>query len=1286
MTTTDLKNHVYAEDEVTEATLDYFGGDELAANVWVTKYALRNKADELVEKTPDDMHRRLAREFARVEAQHPNPLSEEEIYGLLKDFKYIVPQGSPMYGIGNDYTLSSLSNCVVITAPEDNITSIMNTGRDMANLFKNRAGVGVDLSKLRPEGMAVSNSARTTSGAWSFADYFSNVCRMIGQNGRRGALMLSLDIRHPDAEKFATMKADLTKVTGANVSLKITDDFMVAVRDKTTFLQQWPVDSDNPTYTREIDASALWEVIVAQATATAEPGILLWDNIIKTLPADLYPGFKTESTNPCGEIPLCGGADSCRLISVNLKHFVKNPFSEDAFFDYDEFSSVVRVAMRLNDDLVSLEAEKLMEVLGRSETEDEARLWRSALDKCEQGRRTGLGTHGLADALARLCMGYDSEEGIEEISRIYEAFRNAAYRESVAMAKDRGPFPLYDKDLEEGHPYISLLPGDIRADMEKYGRRNISILTNAPTGSVSICSQTSSGIEPVFRNSYTRRRKLSHNETNIQADFVDDLGDRWQEYTVYHHNVEDYLQDYDKAGEGGLPGYFVQSDEIDWTRRIDVQAAITKSIDHSVSSCLASGRHMVHTSEGLRYIEDIASSGEEGFCAPSLDAMTLNHEGKKVKIDEAYVNGPSQTLIVTCVGGEEIIATPNHKLRVLVEGYKQEWKRVDELERGDLIVGRKGLGCFGNHRKTIQSIMGKFEPTCRDNVGNCKSINIPKTLTLDMARLLGYMISDGSVNDNGITLSQLNNNVVQDFENIVESVFGITAGKRQGDNRCEGLLSVPVSSRILRDYMEYLGITRSARTKVVPKIIFQGAGRGATAQFLKGLTLDGYVSESRVCVMTTVSKQLANEIVVLLNQFGIEAIIGVNPPHDRAFPHGKTYPCEESYDVLCTGENASMFVEYIGFSEDRKAQEAKEKFKRPSRKGLGSVVPNFGLRQNFRKNILPKFNSSRLYDMLHSVTSSFKNDMGISRDNLLLLHDLGLDVPEILLDPTYRFVEVKSVEEGDVVPTFDLHIKEGNSYVVNGLVSHNTINLPKGTPISTVSELYMRAWEKGLKGVTIYVDGSRSGVLVVKEDEEPQKSLLESLRELGCSAPDCALADHEVIVRDVRLPDTYVNGETHTIRREGNKYYLHLSYLPNDSQNPIALWIHSNSYEEGEYVTLNRAFKAISKLLLDAGVSSDLVLDQVEKLAADPYHTKLGKIISMALRHNIDLPRIVNALSNIEGDYIATTLTAVRKFLSEQIPDGTKVLGVTCSSCGSEDVIFESGCDKCLNCGNTGCQ
>ncbi len=720
---------MFDEKEVKEATLEYFGGDELATNVFMTKYCLRDKKGNFREKTPADMHRRLASEFARMEAKFntgdTNSLTEEEIYGFLSDFKYIVPQGSPMMGVGNDYLNVSLSNCVVVDDPGDNISSIMDAGKDLANLFKRRCGVGLDISGLRPEHGVVNNAARTTTGAWSFADFYSYVCRMIGQNGRRGALMISMDIRHPDIEQFVNMKHDLTKVTGANVSVKITDDFMEAVENNETFTLQFPIDAEDPEYTSQINALDLWTAIIESATHTAEPGLLMWDNITKNLPAHEYPEFETKTTNPCGEIPL-SAYDSCRLVSLNLKSLVKNSFEKNAEFDFNKLREVAAAGMRLSDDLVELELEKLTNIQKIADTPDEKKLWGKLYGAAANGRRTGLGTHGLADAIACLNLAYDSPEALVIIEKIYRTLRDAAYEESIYLAQERGAFPAFDWTVEENNEFIQRLPEKLKELLAIHGRRNISILTNAPTGSVSIMSQTSSGLEPVFRNSYIRRRKLSHDEQHLDADHIDDLGDRWVEYQVFHHNAQAWLDRHPFEDPGPLPAFFVESDTINWEQRIAVQSVIQHSIDHSISSTinlpkgtspeLVGRLYMEGWRQGLKGVTVYVDGSRSGvLLAEKEDTTFPQHRAPKRPIElqcnihHTTIKGERWVIMVgimddkpyEVMGGlSNLIEIPRDKAKgILVKNPRKSMNSIYDLRvgtNGDTIIIKDLVKVFDN--------------------------------------------------------------------------------------------------------------------------------------------------------------------------------------------------------------------------------------------------------------------------------------------------------------------------------------------------------------------------------------------------------------------------------------------------------------------------------------------------------------------------------------------------------------------------------------------------------------
>ncbi|HNX11896.1 MAG TPA: adenosylcobalamin-dependent ribonucleoside-diphosphate reductase, partial [Paludibacteraceae bacterium] len=530
-----MERKIYTQAEVENATRDYFKGDELAAKVWATKYALKDSFGNIYEKTPDDMHRRLASEIARIEEKYPNPLSKEELFELLRDFKYIVPQGSPMTGIGNEYQVASLSNCFVIgfDGDSDSYGAIIKIDEEQVQLMKRRGGVGHDLSHIRPKGSPVKNSALTSTGLVPFMERYSNSTREVAQDGRRGALMLSVAIKHPDAESFIDAKMESGKVTGANVSVKIDDEFMNAAINNIPYTQQYPLYGNNPWVKKDIDAAALWKKIVHNAWQSAEPGVLFWDTILKESVPDCYAdlGYRTVSTNPCGEIPLCP-YDSCRLLAINMYSYVNKPFTPEAWFDFDLFSKHVQLAQRIMDDIIDLEMEKIDRIIAKIESDPEDidikntefQLWEKIKTKTSQGRRTGVGTTAEGDMLAAMGLTYGTDEAIKFSEKVHKAVALAAYRSSVTMAKERGAFSVYDAKREENNPYISRIreaDPALYEDMTKYGRRNIACLTIAPTGTTSIMTQTTSGIEPVFMPVYTRRRKVNPNDKNVRIDFVD---------------------------------------------------------------------------------------------------------------------------------------------------------------------------------------------------------------------------------------------------------------------------------------------------------------------------------------------------------------------------------------------------------------------------------------------------------------------------------------------------------------------------------------------------------------------------------------------------------------------------------------------------------------------------------------------------------------------------------------------------------------------------------------------
>ena len=604
-----MDRKTYTFDEAFKASLDYFTGDELAAKVWVNKYALKDAFGNIYEESPNDMHHRLASEIARVEKKYPNPLSEQELFDLFDHFRYIVPQGSPMTGIGNDYQIASLSNCFVIglDGQADSYGAIIRIDEEQVQLMKRRGGVGHDLSHIRPKGSPVKNSALTSTGLVPFMERYSNSTREVAQDGRRGALMLSVSIKHPDSEAFIDAKMTEGKVTGANVSVKIDDDFMNAAVNGGTYKQQYPIDSDSPVYVKDIDASGLWKKIIHSAWKSAGAGVLFWDTILRESVPDCYAdlGFRTVSTNPCGEIPLCP-YDSCRLLAINLYSYVVNPFTPDAYFDYDLFKKHVGLAQRIMDDIIDLESEKIEMILAKIDSDPESmevrqterHLWEKIQRKTLQGRRTGVGITAEGDMIAALGLRYGTEEATDCAELIQKTLALAAYRSSVMLAKERGAFEIFDAKREEKNPFINRLreaDPTLYEDMLKYGRRNIACLTIAPTGTTSLMTQTTSGIEPVFLPVYKRRRKVNPNDSEARVDFVDETGDAFEEYIVFHHKFvtwmqangysasKKYTQEEVEELVAKSPYYKATSNDVDWLQKVRMQGRIQKWVDHSIS-------------------------------------------------------------------------------------------------------------------------------------------------------------------------------------------------------------------------------------------------------------------------------------------------------------------------------------------------------------------------------------------------------------------------------------------------------------------------------------------------------------------------------------------------------------------------------------------------------------------------------------------------------------------------------------------------------------------------------
>ncbi|WP_417195535.1 adenosylcobalamin-dependent ribonucleoside-diphosphate reductase [Bizionia sp.] len=656
-TKTLTKPKTYTQDEAFEASVKYFNGDDLAARVWINKYALKDSQGNIYELTPNDMHKRIAKEIARVEVRYPNPMSEQEIFDLIKDFKYIVPQGSPMAGIGNPYQTGSLSNCFVIgnDGDSDSYGGIMKIDQEQVQLMKRRGGVGHDLSHIRPKGSPVKNSALTSTGIVPFMERYSNSTREVAQDGRRGALMLSVSINHPDSEDFIDAKLEQGKVTGANVSVRIDDAFMNAVKNNGEYTQTYPIFSKNPKVSKTIDANGIWKKIVHNAWKSAEPGILFWDTIINESVPDCYAdlGYKTVSTNPCGEIPLCP-YDSCRLLAINLLSYVDNPFSKQASFNFELFKKHVIVAQRIMDDVIDLELEKIDAILAKIDADPEQaeikaterNLWVNIQKKAEEGRRTGIGITAEGDMLAALGIQYGSEAGNAFSVEVHKTLAIETYRASVMAAKERGAFAIFDSEREKNNPFILRLKEadeKLYFDMLEYGRRNIALLTIAPTGTTSLMTQTSSGIEPVFMPVYKRRRKVNPNDKHVRIDFVDEVGDSWEEYVVFHHRFKQWMdvngidssQNFTQEELDDLikksPYYKATSNDVDWLSKVTMQGAVQKWVDHSISVTINLPNDVSEELVGDLYLKawEVGCKGVTVYRDGSRSGVLISNDEKK---------------------------------------------------------------------------------------------------------------------------------------------------------------------------------------------------------------------------------------------------------------------------------------------------------------------------------------------------------------------------------------------------------------------------------------------------------------------------------------------------------------------------------------------------------------------------------------------------------------------------------------------------------------------------------
>jgi len=814
--TSQTKQKVFTQDEAFKAAVTYFKGDDLAARVWVNKYALKDSEGNIYEKNPDDMHRRIAKEIARIEARYPNAMAEDEVFDLIRDFKYIVPQGSPMAGIGNPYQVGSLSNCFVIgnNGNSDSYGGIMKIDQEQVQLMKRRGGVGHDLSHIRPKGSPVKNSALTSTGLVPFMERYSNSTREVAQDGRRGALMLSVSINHPDAEDFIDAKMEQGKVTGANVSVRIDDGFMQAVKNQDKYTQKYPIFIKDPLNQKEINAEKLWKKIVHNAWKSAEPGILFWDTIINESVPDCYAdlGYKTVSTNPCGEIPLCP-YDSCRLLAINLFSYVENPFTDHASFDFELFKKHIGKAQRIMDDIIDLELEKVDAILAKIDADPEGEevknvernLWLNIKQKAEEGRRTGIGITAEGDMLAALGIKYGSEKGTDFSVEIHKTIAIEAYRASVYAAKERGAFPIFDSEREKENPFILRLKKadeKLYYDMLQYGRRNIALLTIAPTGTTSLMTQTTSGIEPVFLPVYKRRRKVNPNDKGARVDFVDEVGDSWEEYVVFHHRFKEWMnvnghsidKNYSQEELNNLieksPYFGATSNDVDWLNKVRMQGAVQKWVDHSISVTINLPNDVDEELVGNLYMEawQAGCKGVTVYRDGSRSGVLISNEEKKEDNDSALTPFPTkrpQTLeadIVRFQNNKEkwiaFIGLIGGKPYEIFTGMADDEDGIllpRSVEEGLIIKNRNEDGTsrydfqYKNSRgykTTIEGLSHKFDPeywnyaklistTLRYGMPIEKAVELTNSLQLDsasintwkngVARALKRYVADGTV-------------------------------------------------------------------------------------------------------------------------------------------------------------------------------------------------------------------------------------------------------------------------------------------------------------------------------------------------------------------------------------------------------------------------------------------------------------------------------------------------------------------------------------------------------------
>lgn len=1220
---------VYTKEEVLQTSKEYFNGDELAADVFTSKYALRNSKGEYLEKSPKDSFTRLAKEFARIEKKYPNPLNEEEILSYFDNFKYIIPQGSPFSAIGNNEQIQSLSNCFTLESPHDSYGGILKTDEELVQIAKRRGGIGFDISNIRPKGVATSNAAKTTDGIAVFMERYSNSCREVAQSGRRGALMLTISVKHPEIETFINIKRDLTKVTGANISIRITDDFMEAVKYDSNFQLKWPVDSENPLITKTVKARDIWNQIIDSAWTSAEPGVLFWDTALRNGPADIYEEFRSVATNPCSEIFL-SPYDSCRLMLLNLFNFVENPFTKDANFNYTKFSFYVEIAQRLMDDLVDLELEAIDRILEKIHSDPEPfdvklteiNLWSKIKNACINGRRTGLGVTAVGDTLAALGIQYGSEESVKTVEKIYKTLGQFAHKESIQLAKERGAFPSFNYELEKDHEYLNrLIPESSKQDWKTYGRRNISLTTTAPVGSISILTQTTSGIEPAFMLSYKRRKKISSDKDKI--DFIDALGDKWTEYEVFHPKYATWQElNSDKKFEES-PYYKATAMDVDWLQSVAIQSGAQKWIDHAISKCVQEGT-LIATNKGIFPIEklsDFEYQEEDTFSEPNDDYYVLDENGNQKKILKHYYGGKKDCYRIKFNNGFSLTASENHMLKS-----SDGWKKIKDIKVGESIQYR--MNSIKDIDKNQLVLLEKI------NFKNNIKREFPEYCDENFAKFLGMWLADGYVTNHSIGIVEKDDKVCSEIQRLILSIFNIKS--TISIDKRNGVRTHTVNSTAIASYFKN-NFGQNCATKHVPDFILKSSF-DIQKSFIEGLSLDGYLaSDGSLVIYDGYSENIANSVSYILSKNGIKYLLT-----QKKVKNGKLNNI--SYGVRCY-LNSKIFEPI----EDHKKEYKLDSGLKDINIFLDEKVEAF-YNENYDK-------STKNSEIKQRIKRSLKSSRFI-RKSLLQSANLLNFVDENLL--SIKVVSIDFVGEKEV---YDIEVEDSHSYLINGIVSHNTCNIPNSATKELVSEIYMKAWEMGCKGFTVYRDGCRTGVLVntntTKESDDKFK-------------PNNAIKRPTLLECDIN--HVTVKGEKWVIligKMDDNPYEV-FGGKADKIQFPSKYKIGIIEKDKG---------KSKYNLIIEDDNEQFVVKDIISAFDNAEYalHTRL---LSLSLRHGAPVKYIVDQLQKDTESSIFDFSKVIARVLKKYIIDGES--SIKCANCNSK-LVFQEGCLSCKTCGTSKC-